>query len=297
MRADEVKTSAGREGRRPEEDRGSAVRPFAHGGVHGWKTWPCASFCGPPSAAVRIFFCTVVFGQRQQRGGLLGILPGAGGRCRRFRPPPALPRRLPRDAERMRAAREPRRFAALWTQARRLPCRSRPHRHRIRRYLRLGAVSSAPDARLWNRIRRFGFGRGVFNVCVRPCLLGIGHGFFVCLFSSSGCGIPHADAPRPQRARRCGIGAPFPASGSAFPEPAFRGGYPAAFPPAPDAGRPSGGEGLGGGSRSGFFSCANRGSGCFKECFLENQCIMEGSHRLSCGKTTMRPTHTNRPTT
>lgn len=173
---------------------------------------------------------------------------------------------------------------------RRLPCLFRPHWHRIRRYLCLGAASSASDARLWNQIRRFGLGRGVFNVCARPCLLGIGHGFFVCLFSSSGCGIPHADAPRPQRARRCGIGAPFPASGSAFPEPG------SAFP-APDAGRPSGGEGLGGGSRSGFFSCANRGSGCFKECFLENQCIMEGSHRLSCGKATMRPTHTNRPTT
>ncbi len=28
-----------------------------------------------------------------------------------------------------------------------------------------------------------------------------------------------------------------------------------------------------------------------------NQCIMEGSHRLSCGKATMSPTHTNRPTT
>lgn len=27
------------------------------------------------------------------------------------------------------------------------------------------------------------------------------------------------------------------------------------------------------------------------------QCIMEGSHRLSCGKATMSPTHTNRPTT
>lgn len=34
-----------------------------------------------------------------------------------------------------------------------------------------------------------------------------------------------------------------------------------------------------------------RGSGTVR------QCIMEGSHRLSCGKATMSPTHTNRPTT
>lgn len=106
MRADEVKTSAGRGRRRPEENRRGAPRharlrkePSTAG-----RPGPARRFAGPPSAAVRIFFCTVAFGQRHQRGGLLGVLPGAGGRCRRFRPPPALPRRLPRDAERMRAS-------------------------------------------------------------------------------------------------------------------------------------------------------------------------------------------------
>lgn len=232
--------------------RRSAARPFAHGAVHGWKAWPCASFCGPPSAAVRIFFCTVAFGQRHQRGGLLGVLPGAGGRCRKFRQPRPCPVvfRVTRKEYAQRKSSGSLRICGLMP--RRLSCLFRPHWHRIRRYLCLGAASSASDARLWNRIRHFGLGRGVFNVCVRPCLLDIGHGFFVCLFSSSGCGIPHADAPRPQRARRCGIGAPFPASGSAFPEPG------SAFP-APDAGRPSGGEGLGGGSRAAFFRARTGG--------------------------------------
>ncbi len=108
------------------------------------------------------FFCTVVFGQRQQRGGLLGVLPGTGGRCRRFRPSPALPRRLPRDAERMRAAEELRLFADLWTHAA-TPLVSVPASLASdsafpapgRGLIGTGCPSLESDSALWTRTRRF----------------------------------------------------------------------------------------------------------------------------------------------
>ena len=97
---------------------------------------------------------------------------------------------------------------------------------------------------------------------------------------------------------RVGTGLGVPASGAAFPEPERRsaGENRRRFSIARKQEGPPVREGLGA-ARAAVFPCANRGSGSFRERVEENQCIMEGSHKLSCGKATMSPTHTNRPTT
>lgn len=246
------------------------------------------------------FFCTVVFGQRQQRGGLLGVLPGAGGRCRRFRLPSALLRRLPRDAERMRAAEELRLFADLWTHAATPPV-SVPASLASdsalpapgRGLIGIGCPSLESDSARWIRTRRFQCLRQAVHswhltrlFCLPVFFFGVWH---------SSCGRASSASGAALWNRRTVPGIRFRAPGTRVGVPSGKVG--GVFPCARTQAGPPVGEGLRGGSRSGFFSCANRGSGCFKECFWENQCIMEGSHRLSCGKATMRPTHTNRPTT
>ena len=141
--------------------RRSAARPFAHGAVHGWKDWSCASFCGPPSAAVRIFFA-LSFSGKGSSGAACSAFCRAQAGVAEDSAPPALPRRFSCAAERMRAAREPRRVAALWTQARRLSCLFRPHWRRTRLFCpsvfffgvwhsSCGRASSASGAALWNR--------------------------------------------------------------------------------------------------------------------------------------------------
>ena len=71
-------------------------------------------------AAVRCgayFFALSFFGQRPQLATGSAFCRAQTGVAEDSAPPPALPRRLPRDAERMRAAEELRLFADLWTHA------------------------------------------------------------------------------------------------------------------------------------------------------------------------------------
>ena len=295
MRADEVKTSAGREGRRPEENRRGALRHtcLRMEPSTAERAGPARRFAGRRPLRFAFFLHCRFLGKgrswrRDRRfAGRRRALP-------KIPAPPALPRRLPRDAERMRAAEELRLFADLWTHAA-TPLVSVPASLASdsafpapgRGLIGIGCPSLESDSVLWTRTSR------PPRLAQRSRWPGV---------TSLGTGRRVSRVGASSGLRRDVLCSGRTVPGIRFRAPGTRVGVPSGkvggvFPCARTQAGPPVGEGLGGGSRSGFFSCANRGSGCFKECFLENQCIMEGSHKLSCGKATMRPTHTNRPTT
>lgn len=171
----------------------------------------------------------------------------------------------------MRAAHEPRRVAEPWNQARHVPEAS----DAVFFCVRLSVFG--------NRLRVFGVGHlpdsGAKSSVAAPASSAPG-GVSGIRFRALAQDSAFPPLEQPSRNRN---GDPSGESGGVFPSARTQEGPPVR-------------EGLGA-ARAAVFPCANRGSGSFRERVEENQCIMEGSHKLSCGKATMSPTHTNRPTT